>query len=190
MRPASVDFSVDLDKADIIDPQLRGATGRKDAMQKRFWLMAGFLTAMILFLGATHAQEDRPETGTFIKPSEMNGMCQLDIINNGADDAVAYLSSMQKEILAAVYVRGDDYFNLTGIDNGSYELYFRQGENWNASTGRFDVNATSSRMDGTLAFETQKTPEGVRYTWGQITLAEVQDGNVDTVAVSEEDFPE
>jgi hypothetical protein len=159
-------------------------------MQKRFWLMAGFLTAMILFLGVTHAQEDRPETGTFIKPSEMNGMCQLDIINNGADDAVAYLSSMQKEILAAVYVRGDDYFNLTGIDNGSYELYFRQGENWNASTGRFDVNATSSRMDGTLAFETQKTPEGVRYTWGQITLAEVQDGNVDAVAVSEEDFPE
>ena len=50
-------------------------------MQKRSCLMAGFLTAMILFQGATHAQEDRPETGTFIKPSEMNGMCQLDSIN-------------------------------------------------------------------------------------------------------------
>jgi len=158
-------------------------------MNKRFYLMAGFLAAMTLIMGAVYAQEDRPETGTFIKPNVMDGMCQLDIINNGADDALAYLASMEKEIMTAVYVRGADYFNLTGIDNGSYELYFRQGENWNASTDRFDINATSSRMDGVVSFETQKTPEGVRYTWGQITLDRVQDGNVDTVHVSEEDFP-
>lgn len=158
-------------------------------MDKRFWLMACALAAMTLFAGAVYAQEDRPETGTFIKPNVMNGGCQLDIINNAADDAVAYLTSMKKEIMAAVYVRGGDYFNLTGIDNGSYELYFQQGENWNESAGRFDVNATKSRMDGAISFETQKTPEGVRYTWGQITLAKVEGGNVDAVSVSEEDFP-
>ena len=159
------------------------------AMDKRFWPMVCALASIILFVGAVYAQEDRPETGTFINPNVMDGMCQLDIINNGAYDAVAYLANMQKEIMAATYVRGFDYFNLTGIDNGSYELYFRQGENWNASTGKFDVNATSSRMDGAITFETQKTPEGVRYTWGQITLEEVQNGNVDAVSVSEEDFP-
>jgi hypothetical protein len=32
---------------------------------------------------------------------------------------------MQKKIVAGVYIRGGDFFNLTGIDAGSYELYFK-----------------------------------------------------------------
>lgn len=158
-------------------------------MQRENVLMVGFLVAMILCLGAACAQDDRPETGDFIKGSEMNGLCRLDIINNGADDAVAYLSTMEKEIVAAVYIRDGDFFNLTGIDAGSYELYFRQGQNWNALTGKFESNATGSRMEEPLTFETQKTPEGVRYTWGQVTLEEMPDGNAVVVPVSEEDFP-
>jgi hypothetical protein len=158
-------------------------------MQKRFDLMMGVLMAAALLLGAACAQDERPETGAFIKPSDMNGICRLDIINNGAIDAVAYLCTMQKEITAAVYIRSGDRFNLTEIDDGSYELYFRQGLDWNASTEKFDVNATSSKMDDSLVFETEKTPEGVRYTWGEITLQEVEDGNVEKVSVNEEDFP-
>ncbi|MDD1749425.1 MAG: hypothetical protein LUO89_06070 [Methanothrix sp.] len=119
----------------------------------------------------------------------MNGLCRLDIINNRADDAVAYLSTMQKEIVAAVYIRGGEFFNLTGIDNGSYELYFKQGQSWNAGAGKFEINATSSRMEEPLSFETLKTPEGMRYTWGQVTLEEVGDRNAAVVPVSEEDFP-
>jgi len=158
-------------------------------MQKEFVLMAVFLAAIILCFGTAHAQDFAPETGTFIKASEMNGLCRLDIINNGADDAVAYLSSMQKKIVAAVYIRGGDFFNLTKIDDGSYELYFKQGQSWNASFGKFEINATRSRMEEPLIFETQKTPEGVRYTWGQVTLKEVLGGTAVVVPVSEEDFP-
>ena len=162
-------------------------------MQRRNALIAGFLAAVVFFVGAALAQdpasEVRPETGTFIKGGEMNGMCQLDIINNGANDSVAYLSTMEKKLVAAVYIRGNDSFNLTGIEAGSYEFYFRQGRGWSNSTGRFAINATSSRMQEPLVFETQKTPEGVRYTWGQITLKEVPDGNAVVVAAGEEDFP-
>jgi len=158
-------------------------------MKKKNVLMAGFLAAIILCWGAALAQDFAPETGTFIKAGEMNGLCRLDIINNGATDAVAYLSSMQKKIVAAVYIRGGDFFNLTEIDDGSYELYFKQGQSWNAITGKFEINATGSRMEEPLTFETQKTPEGVRYTWGQVTLEEVPDGNAVVVPVSEEDFP-
>lgn len=158
-------------------------------MQKEIVLMAGFLAAVIFCSGAAIAQDDRPQTGTIIKAGEMNGLCRLDIINNGADDAVAYLVSMEKEIVEAVYIRGGDYVNLTGIDDGSYELYFKQGEGWNASAGKFETNATSSRMEEPMTLETQKTPEGVRFTWGQVTLEEVVDGNAHVVVVSEEDFP-
>jgi len=158
-------------------------------MQRENVLIAGLMAAIILYVGAALAQDFAPETGTFIKGSEMNGMCRLDIINNGANDAVAYLSSMQKKIVVAVYIRGGDFFNLTGIDAGSYELYFKQGRSWSNSTGKFEINATSSRMEEPLTFEIQKTPEGVRYTWGQVTLEEVADGNAVVVPVSEEDFP-
>jgi hypothetical protein len=44
-------------------------------------------------------------------------------------------------------------------------------------------------MQDPLTFETQKTPETVRYTWGQVTLEEVPDGNATVVPVSKEDFP-
>ncbi|MCK9564455.1 MAG: hypothetical protein M0Q43_00215 [Methanothrix sp.] len=158
-------------------------------MQRGNVLMAGFLAAIILCFGAALAQDFAPDTGTFIKAGEMNGLCRLDIINNGSDDAVAYLSSMQKKIVAAVYIRGGDYFNLTGIEDGSYELYFKQGQSWSNSTGKFAVNATGSRMEEPLTFETQKTPEGMRYTWSQVTLDDVLDGNAVVVPVSEEDFP-
>ena len=162
-------------------------------MQRRNALISGLLAVIVLFVGAALAQdyatEVRPETGTFIKGGEMNGMCQLDIINNGGNDAVAYLCTLEKKLIAAVYIRGDDRLNLTGIDNGSYEFYFKQGQSWSNSTGRFAINATSSRMQEPLVFETQKTPEGVRYTWGQITLEEVPDGNAVVVPVGEEDFP-
>ena len=157
-------------------------------MPKKILLLAYCLVVMILGSGAM-AQESRPETGTIIKAGEMNGLCRLDIINNGADDAVAYLATLQKEIVAAVYIRGGEFFNLTKIDDGSYELYFKQGQDWNASTGRFETNATASRMQEPLTFETEKTPEGMRYTWGEITLEEVEDGNAVALPVDEEDFP-
>ena len=157
-------------------------------MPKKILLLAYCLALMTLGSGAM-AQESRPETGTIIKAGEMNGLCRLDIINNGADDAVAYLATMQKEIVTAVYIRGGEFFNLTKIDDGSYELYFKQGQNWNASGGRFETNATASRMQEPLVFETEKTPEGMRYTWGEITLEEVEDGNAVALPVDEEDFP-
>jgi len=146
-------------------------------MVKKIVLSVAILAGMLLYMGIVLAQESSPQTGTIIKAGEMNGLCRLDIINNGPDDAVAYLSTMQKEIVAAVYIRGGEFFNLTGIDNGSYELYFKQGRGWNASAGKFEINASSSRMEEPLSFETLKTPEGVRYTWGQVTLEEVEDAN-------------
>ncbi len=83
---------------------------------------------------------------------------------------------------------GGDLFNLTGIDHGSHELHFKQGQSWSKSTGKFAINATSRRMEEPLTFETQKTPEEVRYTWGKFIPEEVLDSNAVVVPVSEEDF--
>ena len=120
----------------------------------------------------------------------MTGRCQLDIINNASDDLVAYLCTMREErVRAAVYIRSGDAFNLTGVDAGSYYLYFRQGESWNASQEAFEINASSSRMREPLLFQTISTADRIQYSWIEITLEEARDGNVEKVAVEEEDFP-
>ena len=155
-------------------------------------LISGILAALIFCLAAAPALAgaDRPESGTLIRESDMAGRCQLDIINNASDDLVAYLCTMREErVRAAFYIRSGDAFNLTGVEDGSYYLYFRQGESWNASRESFEVNASSSRMREPLLFQTISTADRIQYSWIEITLERSRDGNVEKVAVDEEDFP-
>ncbi len=92
-------------------------------MQKKITFLFA-IAAMILCSASVLAQELRPETGTVIKESKMDGRGELDIINNGADDAVAVLAVNGTGIVdAAVYIRAGDIFNLIGIEDGSYDLY-------------------------------------------------------------------
>jgi len=155
-------------------------------------LISAILGALIFCLasGPALAEADRPESGTFIRESDMAGRCQLDIFNNASDDLVAYLCTMREEtVRAAVYIRGGGRFNLTGVQDGSYYLYFQQGQGWNASRKAFDINASSSRMREPLLFQTIRAGDRMQYSWIQITLESSGDGNVEKVAVDEEDFP-
>ena len=143
-------------------------------MLNRIALLAGILTAAILCSITTLAWDERPRTGTVITGGEMEGRGELVILNNGADDAVAALIENRTGIVvAAVYIRGKENFRLTGIIDGIYDLYFKQGEIWNMSLERFETNARQSRMDEPLTFETTRIPEGVRYSMAQVTINEV-----------------
>ena len=164
----------------------------KDEIICNRFLISGILAVLIFCLAAAPAlaEADRPESGTLIRESDMTGRCQLDIINNAPDDLVAYLCTMREEsVKAAVYIRGGESFNLTGVEDGSYYLYFRQGQGWNAGLESFDINATSSRMNEPLLFQTIRTADRIQYSWIEITLESSGDGNVEKVAVDEEDFP-
>jgi hypothetical protein len=156
---------------------------------KEVAFLAGILTMMILCSTVVLAEEAQPQTGTFIEKSNMSGMGELEIINNGPDDAVAVLSETEKGIVAAVYIRGNEIFNLTGIEDGSYELYFKQGESWNSSIANFDINASLSRMEALLTYKAVKTDSGISYQVGQVTIEEVTDGDTAKVPVSETEFP-
>jgi len=159
-------------------------------LQKRFALLAG-VAAMILCYASVLALESRPETGTVIKESKMDGWGELDIINNGADDAVSALKENQTGIVvAAVYIRGGDVFKLVGIEDGGYDLYFKLGQSWNTSLQRFEANAGQSRMDDPLTFETVRVPEGILYCMAQVTLNEVPGGNTIALPVGDEEFPD
>ncbi len=152
-------------------------------------LFSSILATFLLGIASGSVQQAWPETGTILKGGEGSGLCELDIVNNAAVDAAAYLCDMNKSVLIAVYIRSQEFYNMTGIEAGSYDLYLQQGTDWNSSAFLFENNSSISRMEEPLVFETVQTPEGVRYTWGQIILKESPEGNMSKVAVSEKDFP-
>lgn len=149
------------------------------------------IAAIILSFTSVLAQELRPETGTIIKESKMDGRGELEIINNAADDAVVVLVANKTGIVdAAVYIRAGDIFSLIGIEDGSYDLYLKQGQSWNAGLQRFTANLSQSRMRDPITFETIKIPEGIRHSIAQITIKERQEGNAIAVPVHDEVFPD
>jgi hypothetical protein len=159
-------------------------------LQKKITFLS-VIAAMILCSASVLAQELRPETGTVIKESKMDGRGELDIINNGADDAVAVLVVNKTGIVdAAVYIRAGDIFNLIGIEDGSYDLYLKQGQSWNPGLQRFTANFSQSRMHDPITFETIKVPVGIRHSAAQITIRERQEGNTVAVPVDDEVFPD
>jgi hypothetical protein len=158
-------------------------------MPKISALVLCIFAALLLNMGTILAEDARPATGTFLKESPMDGRGVLSIINNGNDDAVAVLSEAGRGIKSAVFIRAEDNFNITGIDDGSYDLYFLQGQSWNSSTSRFDVGLRRSRTNEPMAFKTTSTAEGISYSMWDVTLEEVANGNVDKDPVSEEEFP-
>ena len=134
----------------------------------------------------------RMATGTFLKDSPRDGYGELTIKNElNTQDAVAVLTPAGSKFpLIAVYIRARDSFTIKGIRDGSYELYFCLGENWDDQQGRFTRNVTRERFEEPLSFETALVTGGVQYTSITVTLYEVPGGMAETEPVPEEEFPD
>ena len=91
--------------------------------------------------------------------------------------------------LVAVYIRAGDSFTIKGIKDGSYELYFKLGEDWDDQQGQFTRNVTRERFMELLSFETSSVAGGVQFTTITVTLYGLPEGNAETTPVPEEEFP-
>jgi hypothetical protein len=108
------------------------------------------------------------------------------LVKNGTDaDALVILAGMDDQAVKTAYIRASRQFNITGVRNGTYRLYYSKGEAFNKDTKRFTRNATYQRMDATLGF----TSSATQYTTWEVTLYGVVGGNVGTEPVDPSDFP-
>lgn len=133
----------------------------------------------------------RLPTGTIIKDSPRNGYGELVIKNElNNQDAVAVLTPIgSKTPLIAIYIRAGDFFPIKGIEDGSYDLYFSLGEDWDDQQGQFTRKASPQRFVEPLSFQTVPVTGGVQYTSITVTLYKVITGTTETTPVPEEEFP-
>jgi hypothetical protein len=130
----------------------------------------------------------RPLTGTFIEEGWGNGPGKLTIKNDGNDlDAVAVLTYPNKAVFSAVYIRSRDSFAITGIPDGTYDLYFTLGREWNSSSGNFTLDNSFFEFEGTLPFETTVEGDYQYIPAYSVTLYTVINGNAGTNVVNEEE---
>ncbi len=149
---------------------------------------------LILIILPAFGQDYRPETGTFIKNTLRDGLGELTIINDNPQmDAVAVLNTADKGLFLAVYIRSKTSFTISGIEDGSYDVYFEMGNSWNSNSGRFSDEGGFYRLDRPLPFETIEKAEGIEYDGWTVALeAAVPDANQvgRKISVNEEEFPD
>ncbi|AUY52298.1 hypothetical protein [Streptomyces sp. CB01881] len=124
------------------------------------------------------------ENGTLVREGRLNGSGVLNVDNGGSSDAVVSLAQNGKSI-HSVYVGKGKKASIEGVEDGTYDVYFAGGVDWDPSLKAFTQSCDFSKFDDTMAFETGRT-----YTSWSITLQPTVGGNAKTSDVDEDKFPE
>jgi uncharacterized protein YraI len=126
----------------------------------------------------------RPPTG-LLEDYAPGGQGKL-LIKNGTDaDALVILAGLDDQAVKSAYIRDGESFELSGIPDGTYRLYYSKGQAFSEQTRRFAQNATYQRLDATIEFTTTAT----QYTAWEVTLYGVAGGNVGSERVDPSQFP-
>lgn len=133
---------------------------------------------------ATSPPPYRPPTG-MLEDHAPGGAGEM-LIKNGTDaDALVVLAWLDDRPAKSAYIRKGKSFNMTGIPDGTYRLYYSKGQAFSRETHRFTKNATYQRLDATMEF----TSPGNQYTTWEVTLYGVASGNVGSQTVDPSQFP-
>lgn len=148
------------------------------------------LTALLLAVGVSLAADiTRPETGAFITPLNTGGLGELSITDADPMDAVAVLLGQNNQLIASVYIRSGESYDLKGIDDGMFYLYYKLGQNWSSSTMHFSDNESFYSWGAPLSFSSSPSQYGIDYTSRSVALNEEDKGSAWITPISGSAFP-
>jgi hypothetical protein len=131
---------------------------------------------LILLMLPAMASDARPQTGYCVKNMTRSGLGEVTLHNHAKMDSVAVLADLDVKPLIAIYIRAGDTYNLTGIDDGSYGLYFTMGSGWDGKAGKFKSSRGLYRFNNPLAFKTEDGADDIEYSTFEVDLYEVPMG--------------
>lgn len=134
---------------------------------------------------AVHAVA-RPAHGTVIVNKLKGGRNRLKMVNNRPTDVLVVLSQPGdgKPALLAVYLRSKSSHTISGIKDGTYQIYYSFGSDWCPTCKEFETDRWDGRFEGTDKFSSSRSV----YTQVTLTFGSSSGGSP-TEDVTEDEFP-
>jgi hypothetical protein len=133
-------------------------------------------------------QSRRLPNGQFVRQGSRSGRGELTIDNSSQLDTVVTLA-LGKRPAFSVYVRNHAKQKVGGIRDGSYQIYYTTGVDWDPRVRAFTRKCTFERFDDAFKFTTTQSAAEVVWTTWSVGLEPVAGGNADTSEVAPNDFP-
>ena len=130
----------------------------------------------------------RLSNGHYVRSGSRDGRGTLTIDNGGDHDAVVTLAKSGKPTVS-VYVRKDKKYTVSGVNDGTYRIYFTGGNAWDRAAQAFGKHCSFEKFDDTLKFSTVRTTTQIRWSTWKITLQPVAGGTASTSDVDPDSFP-
>ncbi len=146
----------------------------------------GWVSADLVQLNVAHAAVPvgyfRPLTGMIHTGTGPQGHGELRLQNSNTSDRLVVVTRNTEPVMS-VYLRAGESFTIEGIADGTYRLYYSQGEDWDGTN--FTRNVKTSRSSGALLFT---TTDRTYSTWN-IDIFVPSGGNTDVEAIPAAAFP-
>ncbi|MCX5213673.1 hypothetical protein OG689_31135 [Kitasatospora sp. NBC_00240] len=134
-------------------------------------------------------QERVLDNGTMVREGGLDGRGELSIENGGSGDAVLSLAKDGKSV-HSIYVGKGQTAKFKGIEDGTYEVFFAGGSDWDSATKAFTQNCDFSKFDEPLDFKTTRTSSEIRWSTWTLSLQAVAGGNARTTDVPADSYPQ
>ncbi|MGV3659104.1 MAG: SEL1-like repeat protein [Prosthecobacter sp.] len=137
--------------------------------------------------------DNRLDSGVLLTDNfrEFGGKGQLILDNGLTDDAYVKVVGGRK-LWASFYVRGGDKFTLDHVPDGTYQVLYCTGFDWDPKARDFGRGQQARRHDNSFDFTTTRTTQGSQVTVSTpvitLTLHAVPNGNAPTSEVTLEEF--
>ncbi len=184
--------SMELCAAPSILASVSNATGMNNLRTVREALGSGRLGASYQwgeFLPApTPLPDRRLANGRLVDSQRRTGRGQLKVDNGAEHDAVVKLVQGGRSIVSVYVVQGSSA-TVGQINDGSYELFYTSGTDWDNQLKAFTRSCQFERFEQTAEFTTQSVKGGIEYTEQSIGLKPSISGNARTDPVPAQSFP-
>jgi hypothetical protein len=168
------------------------ATGMNNLRTVREALGSGQLGASYQWGDFLPAPQPLPErrlaNGRLLDNQRRNGRGQLKIDNGAEHDAVVKLVQGGRSMVS-VYVGKGASTTVGQISDGTYELFYTSGADWDDGLKTFTRSCQFTRFEQTAEFATKSVKGGIEYTVQTIGLKPRIGGNARTEPVPVQSFP-
>lgn len=129
-----------------------------------------------------------PASTVLVSPIKRGGG-SLKVSNGTNRDAyIKLVNPRSRTLVAAFYVKSSSTFTLKHVPDGTYQILFVLGQDWDARTRSFTGSKYFAKFDRSLKFMTIQRSDRTEYTIFQLTLNPVVGGNTTTSRVGQQEF--